>query len=133
MKHAENRGEVIIHWTVGGNELHLDMTKRYFEISSQKNVTFYVMASANRFGAAIPYQPTTIIIENASSGGYPWYIYAGIILLIAALAFGVYYFRNKAEVTQSKLDFEMNDIRNVARVSYEDDTVERANLQNDHI
>ena len=91
------------------------------------------MASVNRNGGMVPYQPLTIVMEQSYWRGIPWYIYVGIVMLIAALGLGVYYFRNKAEETQAKLDFEMNDIRNVARVAYEDDTLERDTLQNDNI
>jgi len=131
IKHAVRRSKVLASWAgVLNNNVYLKL-ENFKDIAEQKYVTFYITAAVNRYGAAVPYQPLTIVMEYSWLGGIPWFIILAIITVIGALGYAVYYFRGKSAETQAKLDFEMNDIRNVARVPYSDDIVERATLHDD--
>ncbi|CAI2385317.1 unnamed protein product [Moneuplotes crassus] len=101
---------------------------QYPAIENERYVTFYFYASVNRDKAAVLFQPLTVSINVGWLGGVPWFIIFFAMLIIAALAYAVYYYKNKADTTQGKLDYEMNDIRNVARVPYADDTAENRSL-----
>ena len=87
-------------------------------IDEQDYLTFTGLAYVNREGAAIPFIPVTV--ENQFYGSYriPAWVYILLILIMGGLLFAIFYFRKKAKKIQMRLDFEMNDIRNVARVGF---------------
>jgi hypothetical protein len=129
MKHAEKRGEaeLIERGNTDGkwkfNPRHNSFTRK------GQYATFTVLASVNSKGAVVPYQPVRLWVGIPWWRTIPWTWYILFVLSIGGLGYAAYHYRKKADSTQKKLDFEMNDIRNVARVGYADDAMERDNLK----
>jgi hypothetical protein len=130
IKHATRRHEKIGTWNeITDNEITIDFNEQR-DFKQVKYATFHVLASVNRNGAKVPYQALTIMVQQSWWSAIPWWIYFVVVIVVAMLGFFAFYFKTKAEDTQSKLDFEMNDIRNVARVGHSDDSLESENLSN---
>lgn len=104
---------------------------KYTELLEAKYVTFYTIASVNREGGRVPYQPLTVLIQTSWWRGIPWIIIILAFVIIAILGYVAFHYKTKSDDAQTKLDFEMNDIRNIARVGYADDSIEHANLQSE--
>lgn len=130
IKHATRRNEKVATWSgISDNEVTIDFNdmKAFKQV---KYATFYVLASVNRDGAKVPYQALTVMVQQSWWQAIPWWVYILVVILFAFLCFFALYFKTKAKETQTKLDYEMNDIRNVARVGYSDDSVEKDHLAN---
>lgn len=127
--HAEARGEAeLIERMITGNKFTFHPKENAFT-KSNKYATFAVIASVNRDGAAIPYQPVRLHIATSKWRNIPFYVYLLVILMAVGLVYAACHYKRKAKITQKKLDYEMNDIRNVARMGFPDDHIEKANLK----
>lgn len=118
IKHAVSRGEAEL--VVGGipaYEVQINPRKNKFT-STNKYATYVIISTINNQGGAIPFQPVRMYVRIAWYHLIDWSDILIFSLVIGGLLFAAYYYRRKASITQSKLDFEMNDIRNVARVGY---------------
>lgn len=128
VNHAVRRKQaVLLKQGIKDNHYIVDF-KEIEELKDQEEATFTVFAYINREGGAIPYQFLKINARSTFFGWIPFWVWMLLIIVIIGLIGGVFYFRRKAKKIQSKLDYEMNDIRNVARVGYSDDTIERQNI-----
>jgi hypothetical protein len=66
-------------------------------------------------GELITFTPTIIEVNKSSLS---WYYLIIPILVIIVLAVGVYYYRTQYLVTKAVLNYERNDIRNMATLPY---------------
>lgn len=133
IKHAVKRHiPLYVQHGIPDNQLTIRL-HQYPRLVEAKYVTFYTLASVNKEGGKVPYQPLTVLIKVSWWRGIPWFIIIAVVVVIAILAYLAYYFKTKSDDTQTKLDFEMNDIRNIARVGFPDDSIENENLQDEEI
>lgn len=101
-------------------------------MKTNKYASFVVIASVNREGGAIPYQPIIIQMSSPWWSVIPTLIWIVVTMMCTGFCLSVIvliYYRTKNKIMKSKLDFEMNDIRNVARVSYTDQNIESMSLK----
>jgi len=131
MKHAEARGQAELIER-GNTENGWKFNPRHNKFTKNGNyATFTVLATVNKVGAAVPFRPVRLWVGIPWWRTIPWIYYILFFIIIGGLGYSAYHYKKKAISTQKKLDFEMNDIRNVARVGYADDSVEHQNLHKD--
>lgn len=131
MKHAEARGQAELIER-GNVDNSWKFNPRHNEFTRQGHyATFTILATVNKVGAAVPYRPVRLWVGIPWWRTIPWFYWVLFVVTLFGLGYSAYHYRKKAISTKNKLDFEMNDIRNVARVGYADDSVERDNLSND--
>lgn len=132
IKHAINRDEAeLIESGIEGNSVEIKPKEHSF-MKNNQYASFVVIASINREGGAIPYQQVTIYIAKPWWSLIPTIIYFVVMMMCTGFCISVWvliYYRTKNKIMRSKLDFEMNDIRNVARVTYTDANIESMSLK----
>ena len=132
IKHAINRDEAeLIESGIEGNSVEIKPKEHSF-MKNNQYASFVVIASINREGGAIPYQQVTVYIAKPWWSLIPTIIWFVVMMMCTGFCISVWvliYYRTKNKIMRSKLDFEMNDIRNVARVTYTDANIESMNLK----
>ena len=86
------------------------------------NKYYYVNVLANvpYDNAKISYTPTEIFFEEK---GTSMFVLILALILIIFLGYAVYYLYNKYAVTKKRLDYEMEDVRNMANVTKTDEQI----------
>jgi len=132
--HAVKRGDAeLLYENIQGNSV-LFKTVHHDDIRYNKMTyaTFMVTVGIDRDGGMIPYQSTQIYVGQPYWNRFTYFELILIFLLVVIIigvGSGCWYYRRKAKSTQARLDFELNDIRNVATVGYQADSVERVGLK----
>lgn len=128
ISHAVKRKEAVeLSARIEKQKVVIDFNK-HKNILKHDYATFTLIGYVGRDGGGIPYTPIIIDLKRSWLSMIPWWAYLFFILLVGGLVFAVYRLTRKIKRVQSKLDFEMNDIRNVARVGYADDSVEQERI-----
>lgn len=106
-------------------------TRKHPFTKKNSYATFILLASVDKEGGTIPYQRLRVSVAQPWWNLVPWYAWVivwfiGLGTLLCTVI--VLYYRRKFKKTAAKLDYEMKDIRNIARVGYSDENVERVTL-----
>ena len=97
--------------------------KTSIKAKMRPNKYYYVNVLANvpYENAKFAYTPTEILFEE---GGMSKFVIVLGLILIIFLGYAIYFFYKKYAATKKRLDYEMQDVRNMANVSKSDEQID---------
>jgi hypothetical protein len=102
--------------------IRLERNKKYYV-----NVQAYVWGGSQYFH--YPYSPIEIIIETRYDSSFFIFVLVIVIILLGLIAYFLY---RKYAATKSRLDYEMQDVRNMASITQTNTQIEELEKQRKH-